>query len=429
MIRSHHLSAPGLALAVALVSLSGTPAAAQSRHPWSTADAQVRADERYLADDARQGRGVGTEGINQAADYIARAFARAGLKPGGTDGWFQPFELSPTAPALAHMSLGPQTVKNVIGILPGRGPHAGEVVVLGAHYDHLGLGTNGYIQFALDTAIGVVHNGADDNASGVVALIEIAHRLASHEPRSHRTYVFIAFTAEELGAIGSQYYVAHPVRPTDSTYAMLNFDMVGRLRGDSLITIGVGSATELPALLDSLNAPYRFALQKQPGPWGSSDQSSFYAAHIPVVFFFTNIHSDYHRYTDDWEKINVDGIAEIAAYATDVATALAIRPSRLTFVDVPQPPPPEASGRRASLGTIPDMTESPGGVRLAGVRAGTPAAEAGLQAGDILTQIGDFTIKDLNDLQHALVSLKAGDTVTIVVIRDGKRVETKATLR
>ena len=413
----------------ACLTVAAASAGAQSAHAPSATVARVMNEERYLAADARQGRGVGTVGINEAAVYIAGQFARAGLRPGGTDGWFQPFDLSPTAPAVAHMSLGTQTIKNVIGILPGRGPHAGEVVVLGAHYDHLGLGTHGYIQFALDSAVGVVHNGADDNASGTVALIETARLLAQRALPTHRTFVFVAFTAEELGTIGSQHYVSHPVRPNDSTIAMLNFDMVGRLRGDSLITIGVGSAAELPSLLDSLNAPYGFALQQQPGPWGSSDQSSFYAAHIPVVFFFTNIHEDYHRYTDDWEKINGDGIAGIASYAADVATALATRPTPLTFVEVPQPPPPETAGRRASLGTIPDMTDSPGGVRLAGVRAGTAAAEAGLRAGDILVRIGEFEIKNLNDMQRALVSLKAGDTVTLVVMRDGKRVESNATLR
>jgi hypothetical protein len=407
---------------------SAVPLAAQTAAPPS-AVARIRTELSWLADDAREGRGVGTAGLEQAAAYIARRFEEAGLEPGGTQGWFQPFQISPTAPGAAHTELGGEAVKNVIGILPGRGPLAGQVVVVGAHYDHLGLGTRGYIGFALDTAIGVVHNGADDNASGTAALIEAARLIVDRRPREHRTFVFIAFTAEELGTIGSQYYIAHPVRPNDSTYAMLNFDMVGRLRGDSLIVIGVGSATELPALLDSANASYGFALQRQDDPWGRSDHSSFYGAHIPVVHYFTNVHEDYHRATDDWEKLNTEGIAEIAAYAADLGVTLATREAPLTFVDVPQPPPPTAMGRRASLGTIPDMTESPGGVRLAGVRSGTPAAEAGLQAGDILIRIGDFEIKDLNDMQRALTSLKAGDRVLLVVMRAGQRIEATATLR
>jgi hypothetical protein len=414
-------------LAAALVGLAAltTPAAAQSS--GSAVTDRVEQDVWYLAADAREGRGVGTAGLDSAAHFVAGRFAQIGLEPAGTDGYFQPFEIDPTAPGAAHTNLGGTPVMNVIGAIPGRGALAHEVVVLGAHYDHLGLGGFGSLD---PDSNGVIHNGADDNGSGTAALIESARLLVNRSAANHRTLVFVAFTAEEMGLIGSQHYASHPVRPSDSTYAMVNFDMVGRLRSDSLIVIGVGSATELQGLVESSNQRFGLELSWQPDPWGRSDHSSFYAQQIPVVHFFTNVHEDYHRTTDDWDEINAEGVAKIAALAADLAWNLAQRPEALTFQDVPPPAPPTAqAGRRASLGTIPDMTESPGGVRLTGVRSGSAAEEAGLQGGDIIVQIAEHEIPDLMGLQQALMALKAGDTVTIVFMRDGERKEATATLK
>jgi Zn-dependent M28 family amino/carboxypeptidase len=315
---------------------------------------------------------------------------------------------------VAQSNLGGAAVKNVVGILPGRGPLAGQVVVLGAHYDHLGRGGAGLGSLDPDS-VDVIHNGADDNASGTAALLEAARLLRGRTQGDRRTIVFVAFTAEELGLIGSDWYVDHPVRPMDSTVAMINFDMVGRLRDDRLLALGAETAPEFPGLLDSLNARYRFDLQASGDGWGRSDQSSFYADSIPVIHFFTDLHDQYHRVSDDADLINAAGIARTAAYAADLAIALATRPDRPTYVSIPRPV--MASGSRASLGTIPDMASSPGGVRLTGVREGTPAAEAGIQAGDIITRIGDYEIKNLNDMQNALTSYKPGDVVTIVVRR------------
>ena len=401
--------------------------ACQSTATSSDADARLTSEIRYLADDGREGRGVGTKGLDEAAQYVADQFREVGLEPGGSDGYFQPFDISPTAPGAAHTNLGGSHVKNVIGLLPGHGSLATQVVVLGAHYDHLGLGLPG---FSLDPdSTGAVHNGADDNASGTVALMETARMLAARDgDANRRTFVFVAFTAEELGTIGSLYYAAHPVQPNDSTLAMINFDMVGRLRGDSLVVIGVGSAEELTQLVEQADSGRGLTLAWQQDPWGRSDHSSFYAQHIPVVHFFTNLHDDYHRSTDDWQKINIDGIERISGLAADLAWEFATRPERLTFLEV-APPPPPSTGHRASLGTIPDMTDSPGGVRLTGVRSGSAADEAGLQAGDIIVQIGQFEVKDLQGLQTALVSLSSGDSVTIVYLRNGERREAQATLR
>jgi hypothetical protein len=386
---------------------------------------QARADVRYLAQDAWQGRGVGTAGLDSAAVYLARRFEEIGLQPAGTKGYFQPFEIDPTAPAVAHSGIGAAHVTNMVGILPGAGPLASETVVLGAHYDHLGLGGMGSLD---PDSTGVVHNGADDNASGTAALLQTARILERRTAPSFRTIVFVAFTAEELGLIGSNHYVGHPARPNSSTVGMINFDMVGRLRGDSLQVIGSGSAEELRTLLERVNRDYRLHLSLIGDPWGRSDHSSFYAAEIPVVHFFTNTHEDYHRTTDDWQKVNAQGVVTVARFAADLAWELATRRERLAFVAVHPPQATGGGGYGAYLGTIPDMSESPGGVRLTGVREGSPAAAAGLQAGDVLVRIGDMNVKDLYDMTEALRSHAPGDVVKVVFLRDGERHEVTATL-
>lgn len=386
---------------------------------------RIRQDIRYLADDAREGRGVGTAGLDSAADYVARQFRLAGLIPAGTDGYLQRFQIDPSAPAVAHSGLGGAAVENVVGLIPGRGRLADQTVVLGAHYDHLGLGGPGSLD---PDSVGVVHNGADDNASGTAALIEAARILGTRAANDMRTIVFVAFTAEELGLIGSDYYVKHPVRPNESTLGMINFDMVGRLRNNDLITIGTGSARELPTLLDSINERNGLDLSKTDDPWGRSDHSSFYGAGIPVIHLFTDNHPDYHRTTDDWDKINFNGAARVAWFAADLAWSFATRDRALTYVDVPQPVQNVAGGYGAWLGTIPDMSSSPGGVRLNGVRSGSPAERAGIKAGDILVQIGDHEFTDLYGMTDALRAYKPGDQVKIVVLREGERVELTATL-
>ncbi len=390
---------------------------------------RITRDVRWLADDAREGRGVGTAGLDAAAGYIAEEFRNIGLMPGGTDGYFQRFELDPKSPALAHSQLGGESVKNVIGILPGRGGLAGEVVVIGAHYDHLGLGTRGYARMSRDSAAAhQVHNGADDNASGTAALLETARELTSREATNHRTIVFVAFTAEELGTIGSMYYAEHPVAPHDSTLAMLNFDMVGRLSGDTLVVGGTGSAEELEATIDRVNHRYGFSIGKQADPWGNSDHAIFYGKDVPVLHFYTSLHQDYHTPTDDWDKLNTTGIARVAAFGADVAWELATRSSDLTLLAFERPKRPRA-GPVASLGTVPDMVTAGEGMRLQAVRAGTAAEEAGLQAGDVILQIGEVEVKNIYGLQEALTTYATGQTVVIVFLRDGERMETTATLQ
>jgi hypothetical protein len=410
---------------VACATAGASPAAAQTGPAAAGSAARVRGYIEYLAADAREGRGIGTAGLDSAAAYVARAFASIGLGAGGTEGYFQPFAIDPTAAAAAHAGVGGAAVRNVVGVLPGRGALAGQAVVVGAHYDHLGMG--GFGSLDPDSA-GVVHNGADDNASGTAALLETAALLTGRGAANARTIVFVAFTAEEIGLVGSSHYVAHPVVPNDSTIAMINFDMVGRLRDGTLLAIGTGSARELEAAVDSIASAYALDLKITGDPWGRSDHSSFYGAEVPVVHFFTDTHEDYHRTTDDAGAINVPGVVQVATLAADLAWALATRDAPLTYVSVPPPAASQGGGYGAYLGTIPDMSESPGGVRLTGVRAGSPAEQAGLQRGDVLIQIGDTEIANLYDMTDALRAHRPGDVVKLVYLREGERVEATATL-
>jgi hypothetical protein len=380
-------------------------------------------DIKYLSDDRLAGRMTGTPGADSAAAYLARRFAQVGLQP-AAGGWFQVFTVAKTAPVAQLAHIGGLTGSNVIGVLPGRDPVLrNEAIIVGAHYDHLGLGGFGSLD---PDSTGRVHNGADDNASGAAMLIQIAARLAVAPPA--RTVVFIGFSGEELGLLGSSYYVKQPVYPLSTTRAMINLDMVGRLRQSRLIVYGSRTAKEFPALLDSLNWYAGFDLKAQGDGYGPSDQSSFYAAGLPVLHLFTDLHEDYHRSTDDWEKINLDGFKRVSDFAAGLVTALANRPRPLTVVTTA--PPLEAdttrmsgAGEGAYLGTVPDMIDTPGGVRLVGVRAGSPAERAGLRGDDIITRIGTMEVPNLEAMWVALRSHQPGDVVEIVV-RRGNQVTT-----
>jgi Peptidase family M28/PDZ domain len=385
-------------------------------------------DIRYLSDDRLQGRMTGSSGADTAAAYLARRFEQVGLQP-AAGGWFQSFTVAKEAPVAQSARVGGLVGRNVIGLLPGHDPNLrNEAVIVGAHYDHLGLGGFGSLD---PDSTGKVHNGADDNASGAAMLIQIAARLAQTPPA--RTVLFIAFSGEELGLLGSAYYVRQPVYPLTTTSAMINLDMVGRLRNGRLIVYGTRTAKEFPALIDSLNWHAGFDLKAQGDGYGPSDQSSFYAAGRPVLHIFTDLHDDYHRTTDDWEKIDPEGFRRVTNFTVGLVTAIANRPTRLTPVEVP--PPSHSIGTMTGapaygtyLGTIPDMTDNPGGVRLLGVRAGSPAEKAGLRGDDIITRIGDMEIPDLQAMTNALRSHEPGDTVSIVIRRGDKVTTLRATL-
>jgi Zn-dependent M28 family amino/carboxypeptidase len=404
-------------------------APAQAQRPVVLPEPHLAEDVAHLASDALGGRLVGSPGADSAAEYIARRFSKAGLqKPQA--GWFQEFTVSRESQQAQKAGIGGATGRNVIGLLPGRDKkRRDEVIVVGAHYDHLGGGLFG----ALDPdSAGKPHNGADDNASGVATMLEVAQRLAQSRP--DRTIVFVAFTGEELGLLGSAWYVRNPVAPLARTTAMINFDMVGRLTNDRLIVYGTETAKEFPALLDSLNRTAGFDLKARGDGYGPSDQSSFYAVKLPVLHLFTDLHEDYHRATDDAERLNVPGMLRIAEFATALVRNLADRRAPLTFVD--QPPPQQAAapgqtrsaGYGAYLGSVPDMAGDVTGVKLSGVRGGSPAEKAGLQRDDIITKIGDADVLDLQGMTDALRVHKPGDVVDIVVLRGGQPVTLKVTL-
>jgi aminopeptidase YwaD len=332
-------------------------------------------------------------------------------------------------------------VRNVAAVLPGADPAlAREVVVVGAHYDHLGMGGEGSL--APDSR--AVHNGADDNASGTAALLEVARRLANDPQPPARSVLFLAFTGEEKGLWGSGHYVKEPLFPLENTVAMINMDMVGRLRDNTLTVYGTGTAEEWDAELNRLNAQEGepFVLNFIPEGFGPSDQSSFYGEGIPVLHFFTNTHAEYHRPEDDWELINAEGLEKVAIFVGSVTEdlagtatdpALALSPvqgagnphggAMPSDQDAPASP-----GYGAYMGTIPDMTPQDFGVRITGVREGSPAEQAGLQAGDVLVQLGDAEISDLYAYTYALRDHKPGDQVTVVVLREGERISFTAVL-
>ena len=405
-------------LAVAALALGATALAAQTAPAThSRQAATILNDIRYLASDSEDGRLTGSPQNDSAAAYLARRFRRLGLRPGGDGGtYLQHWTVNSTS-ATRQAGVADRATENVVGIVPGSSRAlAGQDVVIGAHFDHLGNGPFG--SNAHGDSVHLIHHGADDNASGTAAVLEIARILATRRPRPARTIVLVLFSGEEEGDLGSAYYADHPAIPMDSTYAMLNLDMVGRMRDHRLLVLGVLSAKEWQGLLDSVDAPYHLEVHASGTGWGPSDQNSFYAKQRPVLHFFTDLHADYHAPADTWDKINADGIETVARLVADMARRLAGRRAPLTFVNAPLPV--MASGERAYLGSIPDMTSEPGGVLLTGVTAGSPADSGGLKAGDVITSIGGDTVTSLADMQNALVKHHPGDHVAIRVRRSGE---------
>ncbi|MGE3999086.1 MAG: M20/M25/M40 family metallo-hydrolase [Planctomycetaceae bacterium] len=316
-------------------------------------------------------------------------------------------------------------VKNVIGMIPGEGPLADETIVVGAHYDHLGRGGEG----SLLPGSTEIHNGADDNASGTVALIELARRLASRSEPLPRRVVFIAFTGEERGLHGSKHYVDEPLFPLDKTIAMFNMDMVGRLTDDKLTVFGAGTATRWDDLLVSAGSKYGFELSKKPEGEGPSDHDSFYRKEIPVLHFFTGTHNDYHRPTDDWEKLNIEGMSRVVDLLEDLVITTALTEERPEYVLVEGRADIQSrSGSRPYFGSIPDFSGEEKGYALQGVSPGSPADKAGLQGGDLIVKLGKYNITGLDDFDLALREFSAGEEVLVTVRRAGEEREFHVTL-
>lgn len=319
------------------------------------------------------------------------------------------------------------TVKNVVAVLDGEGPLANETIVIGAHYDHLGFGGAGSLApWTTD-----IHNGADDNASGTATLLEVAHRLATSGKKPQRRIVFIAFTGEEKGLYGSAHYVRQPRFPLENTVAMFNLDMVGRLTDDKFAVYGTGTAKEFDPLVEKFCAQFGFKLTKHAGGFGPSDHNSFYAKKIPVLHLFTGTHNDYHRPSDDSDKLNIAGMRRVADFLVDVVKATDSTDARPSYVEIRRVESISgpAEGDRPSFGSMPAYPNPvKDGVLLEAVLEGTAADKAGIKGGDVLVKFGENKITILEDFEGALRQHKPGDKVKVSVRRGTETIDVEVTL-
>jgi len=413
--------------------------------PGSTAVAAVAADKRQplaelppsfsrerlldavkqLASAKYQGRGFGTAESDAAAQWIADQLKAAGLQPAGDEpgSYFQSFDAAAGQPAKRAR------LKNVVAVIRGSNDkHAGQSVVVGAHYDHLGLGWPDVHQ----GDAGKLHPGADDNASGVAVALELARVLAASKPE--RSIVFAFFAGEEAGRLGSRHYVkAMQVFPAKRALAMINLDTVGRLGAGKLTVLGTGTAREWVHVFMGASYVTGVATQPVPSDVGGSDQQSFVEAGVPAVQLFSGPNGDYHRPSDNSDKIDADGLVKVSAIANEAIGYLAGRaePLASTLSGASQPAvagPPTGGERKVSLGTVPDMAYPGPGVKVSGVTPGSPAEKAGIKADDVVIRVGEFEIKDLRGLSQALKQLKPDQKVKVVFKRGDRQQQVELTV-
>lgn len=318
-------------------------------------------------------------------------------------------------------------VENVLAYLPGK---TDEYVIVGAHYDHLGRGD---AHSLAPSQIGQIHPGADDNASGTAGVLELARLFAPLKGKLDRGILFASFAGEELGLLGSAEWVKEPTRPLEKAVAMLNMDMIGRIKDEKVYIGGVGTGSTLKAAVAESSNGSPFHLEYSEGGYSSSDHTSFVTKRIPVLFFFSGLHSDYHKPSDTWEKINSQAAAQLLDMVSKITVELADASQRPAFVQVAENPHAGGvsgggGGYGPYFGSIPDFGQTENGVRFSDVRPGSPAAKAGFQAGDVLIQFGDMPIKNLYDFTDALRRHKPGDVVEVTVLRDGKPVKASVKL-
>ena len=376
---------------------------------------------KYLASEELAGRAPGSEGINKAANYIAEKFKSAGLLPGSDDGtYFQTWD------EVVDAKGNKSPVKNIIGIIPGTNPNLkDESVIVCAHYDHLGLGWPG----ANKGNEGKIHPGADDNASGVAVMLELADLLGT-TLKPQRTVIFIAFASEESGLLGSKYYVKNMKHfPAKKVIGVLNFDTVGRLGEKKLFVLSSNSAREWRFIF--MGASYVTGVESEmvTQDLDASDQRSFLEVGVPGVQFFSGANEGYHKPSDTADKIDAAGLVKVAAFAREGVLYLADRIEPLTFQGQlasetikPQQPTGE---RKVSTGSVPDFAYSGEGVKIADLSPDSPAAKAGLQKGDIIIKLGQFKVTNLREYSDALKNFQPGNIVEIIFLREGKENKTK----
>ena len=400
-------------------------------------ESNIRAHVAKLASTEFAGRMTGERGIELAGDYIEKEFKKYGLKPGIPGGYGKSFRqnFSFTPTAAPGQERKTYNATNIVGVIEGRDANLkSEAIVIGAHYDHLGRGGPGSGSLAANSTD--IHYGADDNASGTSALLELARHYAKAKTNK-RTLVFVAFSGEELGLFGSKHYADNPVIPVDKTVAMINMDMIGRLNEDNLTIGGIGSAVEWKSVVEGINnfnAPKTsmegstagFKLRLDEAGLGPSDHASFYMKKIPVLFFFTGTHTDYHKPSDTSEKINYGGLVRIANMVSRVVDSIDANPNRPTYKDAAAPQ--QMGGRRTfnvSIGVMPGYGDDGSGMVIDGVTEGRPAAAAGLKAGDKIVSLAGKQVKNVNDYMEILGGLVADQEVEIVVVRGGERLTFK----
>ncbi len=379
-----------------------------------SASVSLQEDVSFLASDALGGRETGTEGEQLAAEYIQERMAALGLSPKGNAGTFyQTFTFKPKKDPHSEVqyTAGDSTITgtNVIGYLDNQ---ASNTIVIGAHYDHLGMGGEG----SLYREGKAVHNGADDNASGVGLLLHLADTLQGIDKGNN--YLFIAFSGEEMGLLGSNYFVKNPTIDLNKVDYMLNMDMVGRLRDDQTLAIsGTGTSPIWAQVLNAANPGFKLVLDES--GVGPSDHTSFYLQDIPVLHFFTGQHEDYHKPSDDSGKLNYVGMQKIGSYIVAVIGELDDDP-KLTFKKTKNESE-EVPRFKVALGVVPDYLFDGKGMRIDGISEGKAAQKAGLQKGDIVIQLGDSAVVDMMSYMRALSTFEEGNSTNVIVDRQGER--------
>lgn len=372
-------------------------------------EARILSHIKILANDSLQGRGTGTEGEKMAADYISKTYKSLKLKPiGKTKSYLQPFEFKRGA----HGEGEAGTAHNVVGFLDNKAEYT---VVIGAHYDHLGVGEQGNSLDANPT--GKIHNGADDNASGVAGVLELARYFSTNKIKEKYNFLFICFSGEEMGLYGSKYFTENSTLDLTKVNYMINMDMIGRLdpQTKTLAVNGTGTSPVWEPLLQKL-ASDELKIKTDSSGIGPSDHTSFYLKNIPVLHFFTGSHADYHKPSDDWEKINTKGQADVLTLIAKIINELDRQP-KLTFLTTKAKPMTSRSAFKVTMGIMPSYTADEQGVKVDGVTDGRPGQKAGIQTGDIIIQMGDLVIKDIQDYMAALGKFDKGQTIPVKVKR------------
>ncbi len=377
-------------------------------------------DVYFLASDSLGGRETGTAQELMAADYIKQRMEGLQLNPAGDAGtYYQTFSFKPKKDPHQEVVYvnGDSSVTgtNVIGYIDNK---AENTVIIGAHYDHLGMGG----ESSLHREGAAIHNGADDNASGVAVMLQIADSLAKRE--DNHNYLFMAFSGEEIGLLGSNYFAKNPTVDLGKVNYMINMDMVGRLREDWTLSVsGTGTSPIWGQVLNSTNPGFKLVLNES--GVGPSDHTSFYLQDLPVLHFFTGQHEDYHKPTDDADKLNYEGMEMIVGYITSVISELDDDP-KLTFKKTKNESE-EVPRFKVALGVIPDYLFDGKGMRIDGVSEDKPAQKAGLMKGDVVIQLGDSTIVDMMSYMRALSTFEEGNSTKVVVDRNGEKIEAKIT--